>query len=53
MAQAAGERLVALGVPQTRIAWRGRGGTDPLLPNFTARGRATNRRVEVVVFRHP
>ena len=48
MAQVAGERLVALGVPRTRIAWQGRGSAEPLLPNFTARGRATNRRVEVV-----
>jgi len=48
MAQAAVERLVALGVPRDRFAAAGRGGDAPLLPNFTARGRARNRRVEVV-----
>lgn len=49
MAQAAGQRLVELGVPLQRLSWVGRGGTSPILPNFTARGRAANRRVEVVV----
>jgi len=48
MAEAAGERLVELGVPRERLSWTGRGGDAPLLPNFTARGRAGNRRVEVV-----
>jgi outer membrane protein OmpA-like peptidoglycan-associated protein len=51
MAQAAGERIVALGIPRGRVAWSGRGGTSPLLPNFTLRGRAANRRVEAVVVR--
>ncbi len=48
MAQAAGNRLVDLGVPRHRLAWSGRGGESPILPNFTARGRAANRRIEVV-----
>ncbi len=48
MAEAAIDRLVALGVPRDRVAGLGRGGEAPLLPNFTARGRARNRRVEVV-----
>jgi outer membrane protein OmpA-like peptidoglycan-associated protein len=48
MAQAAAERLSALGVPKSRLTFRGRGDEAPLLPNFTARGRARNRRVEVV-----
>jgi outer membrane protein OmpA-like peptidoglycan-associated protein len=48
MAEAAGERLVELGVPRERLSWTGRGGDSPLYPNFTARGRAGNRRVEVV-----
>jgi len=48
MAQAAAERLVALGIPLDRISWTGRGGDAPILPNFTARGRARNRRVEAV-----
>jgi outer membrane protein OmpA-like peptidoglycan-associated protein len=51
MAKAAHRRLVALGVPRPRLAWAGRGGERPILPNFTARGRAANRRVEVVVVR--
>jgi outer membrane protein OmpA-like peptidoglycan-associated protein len=51
MAQAAGQKLVELGVVKDRITWAGRGGEKPLLPNFTARGRATNRRVEVVGLR--
>jgi outer membrane protein OmpA-like peptidoglycan-associated protein len=46
MAQAAGERLVQLGVERARISWSGRGGESPLLPNFTVRGRAANRRIE-------
>jgi outer membrane protein OmpA-like peptidoglycan-associated protein len=48
MAQAAGQRLVQLGVPRERISWAGRGGERPILPNFTAKGRAANRRVEAV-----
>jgi outer membrane protein OmpA-like peptidoglycan-associated protein len=48
MAQAAAQRLVALGVTRDRISWAARGGERPLLPNFTAKGRATNRRVEAV-----
>jgi outer membrane protein OmpA-like peptidoglycan-associated protein len=51
MAQAAGKRLVELGVPRDRVSWAGRGGEGPLLPNFTARGRAANRRVEAVGLR--
>jgi OOP family OmpA-OmpF porin len=51
MAEAAGRRLVDLGVPRARLAWEGRGGESPILPNFTARGRAANRRVEVLVVR--
>ncbi len=49
MARAAVDRLLALGVAHTRISGAGRGGDAPLLPNFTARGRATNRRLEAVV----
>jgi outer membrane protein OmpA-like peptidoglycan-associated protein len=51
MAQAAGKRLVALGIARDRVTWAGRGGETPLLPNFTARGRAANRRVEAVGLR--
>jgi outer membrane protein OmpA-like peptidoglycan-associated protein len=48
MAETAGERLVELGVARERLSWTGRGADAPLFPNFTARGRAGNRRVEVV-----
>jgi outer membrane protein OmpA-like peptidoglycan-associated protein len=48
MAQAAAGRLRDLGVDGGRIAAIGHGGENPLLPNFTARGRAANRRLEVV-----
>jgi len=48
MAEAVGERLVDLGVPRERLSWTGRGAEAPLFPNFTARGRAANRRAEVV-----
>jgi outer membrane protein OmpA-like peptidoglycan-associated protein len=48
MAQAAAKELVDLGVPRDRVSAAGRGGESPRLPNFTARGRAANRRVEAV-----
>jgi outer membrane protein OmpA-like peptidoglycan-associated protein len=48
MARAAAQRLAALGVPRHRITFGGRGGESPRLPNFTARGRAANRRLEAV-----
>jgi outer membrane protein OmpA-like peptidoglycan-associated protein len=48
MAQAAATRLRDLGVEAARVGTAGRGSESPLLPNFTARGRAANRRVEVV-----
>jgi outer membrane protein OmpA-like peptidoglycan-associated protein len=51
MAQAAGKRLVELGVLPQRVTWVGRGGEGPVLPNFTARGRAANRRIEAVAVR--
>ncbi len=46
MAQAAADRLRELGVPSNRIQVAGRGAESPRLPNFTARGRAANRRIE-------
>jgi outer membrane protein OmpA-like peptidoglycan-associated protein len=48
MARAAVGRLVELGVPAGRVLVSGRGAENPLLPNFTARGRTANRRVEAV-----
>jgi outer membrane protein OmpA-like peptidoglycan-associated protein len=46
MAQAAARRLVELGVEPGRLAVAGQGSESPLVPNFTARGRAANRRIE-------
>jgi outer membrane protein OmpA-like peptidoglycan-associated protein len=51
MARTASQRLADLGVDPGRLASAGRGGEAPILPNFTARGRAANRRIEVVVQR--
>jgi outer membrane protein OmpA-like peptidoglycan-associated protein len=48
MAAAAVQRLVELGVPRGRLTGAGRGGESPILPNFTTRGRAANRRIEAV-----
>jgi hypothetical protein len=46
MAQAAAKRLAELGVDSGRLSVAGRGSDSPLVPNFTARGRAANRRIE-------
>jgi outer membrane protein OmpA-like peptidoglycan-associated protein len=46
MAQAAARRLAELGVEPGRIGVGGRGGENPVVPNFTVRGRAANRRIE-------
>jgi outer membrane protein OmpA-like peptidoglycan-associated protein len=51
MARAAADRLAQLGVARQRVAFTGRGGEGPRLPNFTVRGRAANRRVEAVGLR--
>ena len=51
MARAATQRLAELGVEPARLSAAGRGGEAPILPNFTVRGRAANRRVEVVAAR--
>jgi outer membrane protein OmpA-like peptidoglycan-associated protein len=47
-AMAVVRRLESLGIARDRIAQEARGGEDPVVPNFTSRGRAANRRVEVV-----
>jgi len=46
MAQAAARRLAELGVEPGRISVGGHGGENPVVPNFTVRGRAANRRIE-------
>lgn len=51
MADAAAQRLTELGVDHGRLTAAGRGGESPILPNFTARGRAANRRIEAVILR--
>jgi outer membrane protein OmpA-like peptidoglycan-associated protein len=48
MAQAAAKRLADRGVPKQRVTSAGRGGENPILPNFTSRGRTANRRIEAV-----
>jgi outer membrane protein OmpA-like peptidoglycan-associated protein len=48
MAKAAAVRLAELGIPSNRVQVAGRGAENPRLPNFTARGRAANRRIEAV-----
>jgi outer membrane protein OmpA-like peptidoglycan-associated protein len=51
MAKTAAHRLFDLGIARERVSFGGRGGESPLLPNFTARGRAANRRLEIVGLR--
>lgn len=48
-ARAVSELLVRAGVEPSRIETVGLGGTRPKAPNFTPRGRALNRRVELVI----
>jgi len=51
MAQSARRRLTELGAEPGRVEAGGRGGENPVLPNFTARGRSANRRLEAVASR--
>ncbi|WP_375773078.1 OmpA family protein [Archangium gephyra] len=48
-ARAVAELLVAAGVEPSRIETEGLGDTRPKAPNFTARGRELNQRVELLV----
>ncbi len=48
-AAATRDYLVARGVSASRIAIDGRGSREPIADNYTAAGRAQNRRVEVFV----
>jgi outer membrane protein OmpA-like peptidoglycan-associated protein len=50
-AQAVAQVLTAAGVPQTRITVAGKGDSQPIAENGSTRGRALNRRVEVVFLR--
>jgi outer membrane protein OmpA-like peptidoglycan-associated protein len=48
-AEAVRSYLVTRGVPEARIRAEGRGEAEPVATNDTAEGRASNRRVEIVV----
>jgi outer membrane protein OmpA-like peptidoglycan-associated protein len=48
-AASARDWLVARGVLATRIAIAGRGAADPIATNSTDEGRATNRRIELLI----
>jgi OOP family OmpA-OmpF porin len=48
-AEAVRAQLIRRGVEPSRLEAVGRGMTMPIAPNMTANGRATNRRVEIVV----
>jgi chemotaxis protein MotB len=41
--------LISKGIDPNIISAKGRGDTHPVAPNDTAKGRAQNRRIEVVV----
>lgn len=48
-AQEVVNQLVDLGVRQSQLNWRGEGESHPIADNYTADGRAQNRRVEVTI----
>lgn len=48
-AEAVRSYLVSRGVPEARIRAEGRGEAEPVATNDTSEGRATNRRVEIIV----
>ncbi len=48
-AEAVRARLVAAGIPDTRISTEGFGAANPVATNDTPEGRAKNRRIEVVI----
>jgi len=48
-ARAAGEYLMSLGVPASRLQMVGRGLTEPIASNDTEAGRQQNRRVEIAI----
>ncbi|WP_428898349.1 polymorphic outer membrane protein repeat-containing protein [Parelusimicrobium proximum] len=49
-AKAAYDYLKSLGIEEHRIAYTGKGESEPAADNATRAGRAANRRIEVVVF---
>lgn len=49
-AQSVVKVLVAKGMDPTRLQASGKGDTEPLAPNTTDAGRATNRRVDIAVY---
>ena len=48
-AKAVSDYLLAKGIKQNRIAFKGYGGTKPVADNTTEQGRKANRRVEILV----
>ena len=48
-AQAIADRLMSLGVEQSRIEAKGLGATLPIAPNTTNINRAKNRRIDVIL----
>ena len=48
-AQAVADQLIARGIDSERITVEGRGEAEPIASNDTAEGRATNRRVEIIL----
>ena len=44
------EEMVNRGIPAERFIYEGRGGTEPVGPNDTEEGKASNRRVEFIIF---
>jgi OmpA-OmpF porin, OOP family len=48
-AMAVRDYLVSKGIPQDLISGEGKGPADPVSDNNSVEGRATNRRVELVV----
>ena len=48
-AEAVAAQLIAMGVPADRIRTEGAGASHPVADNITSKGKALNRRVEVVL----
>jgi outer membrane protein OmpA-like peptidoglycan-associated protein len=51
-ARAVTNYLVAKGIPQTRLSFKGYGDTQPVADNATPEGRSRNRRTELTVTSH-